>query len=191
MAQINLVRVKSDRTVPQWSQKDDRFGHRGKFIWKIGCLLECMDSEPVGSHWPGTSTLFTMLSFIRDDDVAHTHTHIQPQKHILHPLVVFFYYVPRVCTNAIYLYDSIGFSVIICRMKRARNFPGITHTNTEKCSALCGIGWDICWQSHSERERPRYPGKAKMKKRSERQLSYSFSYLSAVFTFTPFVSPYD
>lgn len=27
MAQINLVRVKSDSAVPQWPQKDDRFGH--------------------------------------------------------------------------------------------------------------------------------------------------------------------
>lgn len=162
MAQINLVRVKSDHTVPQRSQKDDRFGHRGKFIWKIECLLERMDSETVGSHWPGTSALFTMLSFIRDDDVTHAYT--PTETHLTS--FGFFFSVPRVCTNAIYLHDSIGFLVIICRMKRARNFPGITRTNTEKkvCSLWHWLGHLLAdpqrkrkpptsWQSKNEKKK--------------------------------------
>lgn len=163
MAQINLV--------PQRSQKDDRFGHRVKFIWKIECLLELMDSETVGSRWPQTSaplpcchllgTMMSAASLTDCWDPADIYTH-----RITH-LTSFcpnFFFLSH--TNAIYSYDSKGFLVILCRMKRARNVPGITHTNTEKkvCSLWHWLGHLLAdpqrkrkpptyWQSKNEKQK--------------------------------------
>lgn len=101
---------------------------------------------------------FTMLSFIWDDDdvsqlsdwslivglrilLTHTHTHLN----VLSPASL----SPLMHTNAICLYDSKSFLVILCRMKRAK-VSLASHTQTlqkkkKKKKGVCSL-WR--WLAH-------------------------------------------